>query len=471
MASVQVNLNAVNDISYFGIAATQAAITMLKKVEESISSWDDGHTYTLVKMPSYYDTIQFTSTDGSEHKYHFHKLLYGPTPAGADFTVRVDTPEFWMKQWGIPYGPFRVVQNLLKNKGIFLVDHTGKGTIPKVYAYRVFPPHEALKTYPWHTNWQIPAVSPSDKVSPWKDKGTLLGSVQGCILMAYLTLPSSVMTSTSTMSIPVVEPVSVPMLTPPSTPTKKESTLEPPPAPKKMSYKEAVEVKPETSNPYRIKVHRRSFDHMSEEFTRVINVDDTHEWSHMVTELEDYLYACKAHNDEYLMCEGKCDNISILSHKDETPSFLCSMNSMPLASWLSHIIEKGPSEFNVVMGSSHHNAPQWFINCDIENKDTAITIVSVRDVPDFERFSAIEHCCDVKEAARFIIHNYMPRDNKVRVIHSTGESELELPSRYSLEDIGERYNYLNSIPLPCKMEFFEEGSRAHVTIEISRTWS
>jgi hypothetical protein len=94
-----------------------------------------------------------------------------------------------------------------------------------------------------------------------------------------------------------------------------------------------------------------------------------------------------------------------------------------------------------------------------------------RNVPDFGKFPVIEHCSDVKDAARFIMYNYTPQDNKIHVSHASGESELELPSRFSLEDIGERFNYLNTVPFPCKMEFFEEGSSTRVTVEIYRTWA
>lgn len=467
-------INNTFEPTYFGIGAAHVVQMLLKKVEEAIVSWNPSNLYTSVKLPGYYEVIEFESGDGSSHKYHFHKLLYGPIPSGGDFTTRTDTPYFWAKQWNIPYNPFRVVQNMLKSTGLFLVDHTGKGTVPKVYAYRTFPPMEALKAIPWHTNWQIPAVTPEDRASAWKNNDELLSKVRGMQIMAYITLPSSTMTAyMSTKVVNVTEPsVSHCPAPSPSNPVNTSSLIV---TPGIKSYRDALtSAKVSSVNPYRLTVHRRSFDDNHEEFTRTIEPDNSEEWNVAILDMKKYLLEGKAYNDEFLMCEGKCDKINDYESKEDvTTCMFPSGKATPFDDWFEQLLKSGPCKIDAVMGSSHHNAPQWFIKSQIEDCVNAITIKASLSVPELQDFEFVEHCNSIKDVATVIINKFRYFDGeKIHIYTKTScdPTEISMSNIHGFDFSRDKYrNIFDSFALPFQIKFKRGGD--NITVDVESTWN
>jgi hypothetical protein len=123
------------------------------------------------------------------------------------------------------------------------------------------------------------------------------------------------------------------------------------------------------------------------------------------------------------------------------------------------------------MGSSHHNAPQWFITCGLENPDTAVTVILMRSIPEarFEdnvypplSYQFTEHAADLHAAVRFIAQ-HTGFDGPVTVTAEGGDPvAVTLPHQYSAD-----YSALDGIPLPLFLEG-REGT-ATVTVALSRT--
>jgi hypothetical protein len=157
---------------------------------------------------------------------------------------------------------------------------------------------------------------------------------------------------------------------------------------------------------WRLSVRVRSFDFMTEVFTRqfVTGAD----WSTLIAELREYLMTARTFNDTCLMNEGACDMVSVNTLADANiPMPICGRNQTPLEEWLNRVAEAGPSFIDVVMGSSHHNAHQWFITCDVENPDTAVTVSVTRTFSDSKAPQYItEHTCDIRAALRYISSQY-----------------------------------------------------------------
>jgi hypothetical protein len=156
-------------MTYFGQAAYFFTFDMMSRVSTAITSWNPMHDYTRVILPNYFDTASLILPDGSEKKYHYHKLMYGPmkTVSGKDvFKMRTDDEAFWLSQWGIEYSPFRVLQKILKDNGLYLVDHTFGGQVPFVYIYKFLPPRSVIKNMPWHDYHNIPDLNDADFTAP-----------------------------------------------------------------------------------------------------------------------------------------------------------------------------------------------------------------------------------------------------------------------------------------------------------------
>lgn len=152
-------------MTYFGNAAYYFAFDLMSKVSTAIAGWNPSHDYTRVILPNYFDTVTIKLEDGTEKKYHFHKLFYGPMKSinGKDmFKMRTDDESFWASQWGLEYSPFRVVQKILKDNGLYLVDHTFSGQTPFVYIYKHLPPRSVIRTIPWHDYYNIPNLVDAD---------------------------------------------------------------------------------------------------------------------------------------------------------------------------------------------------------------------------------------------------------------------------------------------------------------------
>ena len=224
----------------------------------------------------------------------------------------------------------------------------------------------------------------------------------------------------------------------------------------------------ETQVRWRLSVHRRSFDFMTEEFSRIVT-----DWAADIAALKVVLLAGKAHNDEYASNKGACDMVSVNTPADaELPMPFCGRNTIALEDWLRSL--RPQKDIDAVMGSSHHNAPQWFIRCAVENPDTAVTVILLRSTPE-ARFEDIvyppcsyqftEHAADLHAAVRFISTHCSPDDGKMTVnIVGAAPVIVTIPHRYSCD-----YSALDGIPLPLPL-FLEGRERAAtVTVTLSRT--
>ena len=156
-------------MTYFGQAAYCVTFELMMKIEIALASWNPAHDYTRIVMPKYFDTVNITLSNGTEKKYHYHKLMYGPTKTicGKNvFRMRTDDEGFWLSQWGCEYSPFRIIQRILKDNGLYLVDHTFSGYVPFVYIYKFLPPRGVIKTIPWHGYQNLPNLNHVDYESP-----------------------------------------------------------------------------------------------------------------------------------------------------------------------------------------------------------------------------------------------------------------------------------------------------------------
>ena len=219
---------------------------------------------------------------------------------------------------------------------------------------------------------------------------------------------------------------------------------------------------------WRLSVHRRSFDFMTEEFSRIVT-----DWAADIAALKAVLLAGKTHNDEYASNKGACDMVSVCTPADADglgpPMPFCGRNTIALEDWLRSL--RPQKDIDAVMGSSHHNAPQWFIRCAVENPDTAVTVILLRSTPE-ARFEDIvyppqsyqftEHAADLHAAVRFISTHCSPDDGKMTVTVDAAPVIVTIPHRYSCD-----YSALDGIPLPLFLEGRERA--ATVTVTLTRT--
>jgi hypothetical protein len=217
---------------------------------------------------------------------------------------------------------------------------------------------------------------------------------------------------------------------------------------------------------------------MSEEFSRLIDEHAGDLWDAAIAAIKEHLLVAKAHNDEYLSNEGACDKVSVNLPTDADglgpPMPFCGRNQVPLEDWLAGLAAGGPTDMDVVMGSSHHNAPQWFITCAVENPDTAVTVILMRSIPEARcsatgavfppiSYQFTEHAADLHAAVRFIAHLTLLDEGTVTV--SAGDSDpvaVDFPHRY-----GGDYSVLDGFPLPLFLEGRERT--ATITATLSRT--
>ena len=221
---------------------------------------------------------------------------------------------------------------------------------------------------------------------------------------------------------------------------------------------------------YRLRVRMRSFDSMHEQFSRVIVTgSDPAIWASAVADLRECLLAGKAKNDEALLTEGACDKVSIHTAADlDMPLPLGGWSTqMPLTEWLDSLVGAGVGPLSAVMGSSHHNASQWFIDCLTENPETAVTLVGMRAIPDWNSYQVTEHFDNIREAIYYITRHYMPDDGKVSVLSMEGAPTVALPYPYGFEPSD--YSFFEAAPLPLYMEATERDAK--LSFEITRTWT
>ncbi len=230
---------------------------------------------------------------------------------------------------------------------------------------------------------------------------------------------------------------------------------------------------------YRLRVRRRAFDSLREQFSRVIvaGSDPLHPrgwgcnpaiWASAVAELRECLLAGKAENDEALLTEGACDKVSIHTAADlDMPLPLGGWSTqMPLGDWLDSLVDAGVGPLSVVMGSSHHNASQWFIDCLTENPETAVTLVAMRAIPDWNSYQVTEHFDNIREAIAYIMQHYTPDGGAVSVLFAEGAQTVALPYPYGFEPAD--YSFFESAPLPLYMEAQERDAK--LSFEITWTW-
>jgi hypothetical protein len=159
---------AVKEFTYYGQACHYFLVDMLGRINQTIKSWDNKYDYIRLELPNYNSTVSITLADLSEKKYHLHKILYGPVEevdGKDDFTKRADSEEFWMKQWNLPCSPFRLIQNTFAEFGIFIFDHTYKGSTPFIHIYRYMPDYQLIEKLPWHNYHTITGFQPMEKLS------------------------------------------------------------------------------------------------------------------------------------------------------------------------------------------------------------------------------------------------------------------------------------------------------------------
>ena len=155
----------------FGRACIVFTAKLFKQVFTAVTKRDPKSNFYQVFLDKYdylfkIDTMpQYVDVAPDHVKFQIHELLYGPLfnlDGKEDFCTRFDDLKFWKNQWGFKFSPFRVVQKLLKDNGLYFVDHTFKGNIPFLYLYRQLPARDVVKHKPWHNNYTIPELSKKD---------------------------------------------------------------------------------------------------------------------------------------------------------------------------------------------------------------------------------------------------------------------------------------------------------------------
>ena len=156
----------------FGRACVVFAAKLFKQVFKAVSKDPKSNCYHV--FSDKYDDLFKIDAMPQDAKvavtselveFKIHELLYGPLfnlDGKEDFCTRFDDPKFWKNQWGFNFSPFRVVQKLLKDNGLYFVDHTFKGNIPFLYLYRQLPARDVVKNKPWHNNYIIPELNKKD---------------------------------------------------------------------------------------------------------------------------------------------------------------------------------------------------------------------------------------------------------------------------------------------------------------------
>ena len=223
---------------------------------------------------------------------------------------------------------------------------------------------------------------------------------------------------------------------------------------------------------YRLRVSRRSFDSYTEEFTRVIvDGDAADAWATVVTDLVAHLTVCREYNDSMLGPRGRCDTILNMLDDSIHPAFTWTRGVIAFADLLAFLAEGGVRPLSLSMGSSHHNAPQWSIQCALEDPATAVTVTAIRVLPGFpEKYQVTEHCANIREAVDFLAQNYDPDGRKVTV---AGAEPTDLLSPFAFLDYkyggssANPYAFFDTVALPLRLEFTEGA--ATVTVEITRT--
>lgn len=158
-------------LSYFGQSSVLFTYHILNRVIETVNSADSKFDYYRVMFPNYHQVFSVKHGSGDDalvKKYHVHKLIYGPTKTikgKEEFQTRTDEEDFWGKQWGFEYSPFRMAQKVLKDYGLYLVDHTFGGETPFFYLYKYLPARDVIDKKPWHDYCNVPALCSKDFAS------------------------------------------------------------------------------------------------------------------------------------------------------------------------------------------------------------------------------------------------------------------------------------------------------------------
>lgn len=215
----------------------------------------------------------------------------------------------------------------------------------------------------------------------------------------------------------------------------------------------------------------------------------------MATELYDHLTACREYNDSMSGPRGRCDSLLNMLDNSTNPAFSYTRPPLAFTDLPAYLNDNsdGPAlrPIALSMGSSHHNAPQWSIQCAVEDRATAVTLTALRVLPGWpENYQVTEHFADIRAAIRFLSNNYDPDGRKVAVTLPGSEeitTDLLTPFAFMEYDHGgdkaqraNPYAFYDTAALPLRMRFSEgiaSTERASgrpdttVTVEITRTWA
>ncbi len=267
-----------------------------------------------------------------------------------------------------------------------------------------------------------------------------------------------------------------------TTPPPPSPALDPAAAPEAVPEDLSVLPVAATGLVYRLQVSRRSFDTYTEEFTRVIADGDAESWAEAMTDLYAHLTTCREYNDSMSGPRGRCDVVTDMLDDSIHPAFTWTRGAIAFADLPAYLSSgSGPRTIALSMGSSHHNAPQWSIQCAVEDRATAVTLTALRVIPDWpENYQVTEHFADIRAAIRFLSNNYDPDGRKVAVTLPGSEepvtTDLLAPFAFMEYEYGRGpdstppnpYAFYDTAALPLRMRFSE--GIATVTVEITRTW-
>ncbi len=269
-----------------------------------------------------------------------------------------------------------------------------------------------------------------------------------------------------------------------TTPPPPSPALDPAAAPEAVPEDLSVLPVAATGLVYRLQVSRRSFDTYTEEFTRVIADGDAETWAEAMTDLYAHLTTCREYNDSMLGPRGRCDVVTDMLDDSIHPAFTWTRGAIAFADLPAYLSSSGggPRLLALSRGSSHHNAPQWSIQCAVEDRATAVTLTALRVIPDWpENYQVTEHFADIRAAIRFLSNNYDPDGRKVAVTLPGSEepvtTDLLAPFAFMEYEYARDpattppnpYAFYDTAALPLRMRFSE--GIATVTVEITRTWA
>jgi hypothetical protein len=162
--------------TYFGKASQLFCFNFLRRTAECFEASNKSFDYFRVEFPNHSDVLTMkvgNEADAPVRSYAVHKFLYGlekDVNGVKDFHQRIDNEKMWSNHWPFEYSPFRMAQKVLKDYGLYLVNHTFSGDTPFLYVYKYLPKRGVINRKPWHDYANVPALCARDfesvKLSP-----------------------------------------------------------------------------------------------------------------------------------------------------------------------------------------------------------------------------------------------------------------------------------------------------------------